>query len=69
MPVTSAKSALCVLVQGVGQAGISHVVLTDGHTRLADARFRGIVLLGMKAPRKGLPDPRRRTKPVSLKFA
>jgi hypothetical protein len=69
VPVASRQSALRVLIQGVGQAGISHATLTDGRSRLLDPRFRGIVMLGEKAPRQGLPDPRRRTKPVPLKFA
>lgn len=69
VPVTSAMPALRVLVQGVGQVGISHVALTDGRARRADARFRNTMLLGTKAPRQGLPDPRRRSKPVILKFA
>ncbi|MES1194418.1 MAG: hypothetical protein ABUL65_00900, partial [Opitutus sp.] len=69
VPAASRHTTLRVLIQGVGQVGISHVALTDGRTRLVDPRFRGIVMLGEKAPRQGLPDPRRRTKPVTLKFA
>jgi hypothetical protein len=69
VPAAARDSALRVLVQGVGQVGISHATLTDGRSRLIDARFRDIVMVGTKAPRQGLPDPRRRTKPAPLKFA
>jgi hypothetical protein len=68
VPVPSRESALRLSIHGVGQAGISHAALADGRTRLVDARFRSIVLLGEKAPRQGLPDPRRRSKPLTLIF-
>lgn len=68
VPVSSPQTPIRLLVQGVGQVGISHVALTDGRSRLIDPHFRGAVLIGAKAPRQGLPDPRQRSKPVELKF-
>ena len=68
VPVSSARATLRLVVQGSGQVGVSHVRLTNGvHGRPAD-RPAGLLLLGEKAPRQGLPDPRRRTKPLPLKF-
>ena len=69
VPVPSAQAPLRLVVQGVGQVGISHLRLSDGVHHFTDARFVRTLLLGAKAPRQGLPDPRRRTKPVPLKFA
>jgi hypothetical protein len=68
-PVIACESPLRIRVAGVGQAGISQVVLTDGVMTRSDPRFRRIRLLGRKAPTRGLPDPKQQGASCLLDFS
>lgn len=68
VPVLSPATPLRLCVGGVGQVGISHMVLTDGNAVQPEARFRRVRLLGHRAPTRGLPDPAQIGARVPLKF-
>lgn len=69
VPVPERETPLRVSVGGVGQVGISHLVLTDGTAVVPETRFRRVRRLGRRAPTRGLPDPAQAGVPVVLKFA
>lgn len=69
VPVPSRTTPLRLALGGVGQVGISHMILTDGLKTLPETRFRRVRLLGRTAPKRGLPDPARIGTPIPLRFA
>jgi len=69
VPVPARATPLRLCIGGVGQVGISHLVLTDGVTVRPEARFRRVRLLGRRAPKRGMPDPTQVGAPARLRFA
>ncbi|HXQ82288.1 MAG TPA: family 20 glycosylhydrolase [Opitutaceae bacterium] len=55
VPVASAGTVLRLAVRGVGQAAVSHVEVTDGWQTLRQRNWRTRIVLGTRAPMRGLP--------------
>ncbi len=56
VPVDSPAAKLRLAVRGVGQVAISHVALTNGVETRRAVDFRQKIVLGQRAPRRGLPN-------------
>jgi hypothetical protein len=56
VPVTSPGAVLRLAVRGIGQLAISDVALTDGRESLRRKDWRSRIVLGARAPAKGLTE-------------